>query len=201
MSRNKQKDTCLACNKAFTKTDSCIQCTLCGLWIHHKPCSTISDEGFKFLSEQLQATGHAYWACRSCISYSQGITQRVREIEKKLDEVQKDVKDNAQEIGRVDSSVAQLRKEVDKVKETARDEARHFLTAEEYREREARRLNVIMHRVPEPQGNTGEERKQADHTAVSNIFTAIGLKDWTGAIKLCRRLGERGDEPRPLMSI
>jgi hypothetical protein len=191
MSRNKQKDTCLACNKGFTKTDASIQCTLCGLWIHHKPCSTISDEGFKFLSEQLQATGHAYWACRSCICYSQGITQRVREVEKKLDEIQAEVKDNAKVINKVDKSVEELRQELEKVKSSKAHEANNLMTTEEYREREARRQNVILHRVPETEATTAEARKQADLTVCYNIFSTVGLQEWTSDIKICRRLGEK----------
>jgi hypothetical protein len=199
MAKNKQKDTCLACNKAFTKSDASIQCAICALWIHHKPCSSISDDGFKFLSEQVQATGSAYWACRSCLAYSQGITQRVRDMEKKLEGVQKELSDNTRVIERVDKSVDDLKKELDKVKETRKDELSQFITAEEYREREARRYNVILHRVPEPAGGSGEERKMADLATCSKIFAAIGLKDWTCDIKLCRRLGERGDNPRPLI--
>jgi hypothetical protein len=70
MAKNKQKDMCLAYNKALTKSDASIQCVMCGLWVHHKPCSQVSDDGFKFLSEQIQATGYAYWGCRSCVSYA-----------------------------------------------------------------------------------------------------------------------------------
>jgi hypothetical protein len=199
MAKNKQKDTCLACNKAFTKSDASIQCVICALWIHHKPCSSISDDGFKFLSEQLQATGSAYWACRSCIAYSQGITQRVRDVEKKLEIVQKELSDNTKVIEKVDKSVDELKKELDKVKQTRNDDKKEFITAEEYREREARRYNIIMHRVPEPVGNNGEERKLADLATCGLIFTAIGLGEWTCDIKMCRRLGERGDNPRPLI--
>jgi hypothetical protein len=109
------------------------------------------------------------------------------------------VKDNANEIEKVDKSVDQLRKELDKVKEANKEEARNYVTAEEYREREARRLNVIMHRVPEPQAQSGEEQKQADLATLKTIFNVIGLSEWVGGVKLCRRLGERGDEPRPLV--
>jgi hypothetical protein len=201
MAKNKQKDTCLACNKAFTKSDASIQCVMCGLWIHHKPCSLVSDDGFKFLSEQLQATGYAYWGCRPCVSYSQAITKKVREVEKKLDEVQKDVKDNAKEIGRVDKNVEDLRKELDKVKSKQREDTGMFITAEEYREREARRANVIMHRVQEPVATTAEERRQADITECGNILQAIGLQQEKKEIKTCRRLGARGEGPRPMVVV
>jgi hypothetical protein len=189
----------LACSKAFTKSDASIQCAICNLWIHHKPCSTISDDGFKFLSEQVQATGSAYWACRSCLAYSQGITQRVKDMEKKLDDVQKEVKDSNRAIEKVDKSVEELRKELQKVKEAKTTDAKQFITAEEYREREARRFNVIMHRVPEPTDSSGEQRKQADLATCNNILATVGLGEWSGDIKLCRRLGEKGNEPRPLI--
>jgi uncharacterized protein YlxW (UPF0749 family) len=135
MSKGKQKDLCLACNKGFNKTEASIQCVMCGLWVHHKPCSTVSDEGFKFLSEQIQATGSAYWGCRSCISYAQGITKKVREVEKKLEEVHKEVKDNRKDIENVDKNVNDLRKELDKIKEKSSVETSRFITADEYRER------------------------------------------------------------------
>jgi hypothetical protein len=174
---------------------------MCGLWVHHKPCSTVSDEGFKFLSEQIQATGSAYWGCRSCISYAQGITKKVREVEKKLDEVQKEVKDNAKDIERVDKNVGELRKELDTIKKKDMADASKFITAEEYRERESRRANVIMHRVKEAEATTAEERRKADTEECCQIFQAAG---WTTAgdeIVTCRRIGEKKDGPRPLTVV
>jgi hypothetical protein len=201
MSKNKQKDICLACGKAFNKTDSSIQCAICALWIHHKPCSGVSEDGFKFLSEQVQATGTAYWACRSCLAYSKGITMKVKEVEKKLEEVQKELKENAKEIGRVDKIVEQLRQDLEKVKEKKNDESNNYITAEEYREREARRLNLIFHRVPESLDRDAVTRREADLLECSNILRAIGLGNSCADIKLCRRLGEKSDEPRPLIVI
>jgi hypothetical protein len=201
MSKNKQKETCLACNKAFNKSDFSIQCAICALWIHHKPSSSVSDDGFKFLSEQVQATGNAYWACRACMAYSKAITTKVKEVERKLEEVHKEVKEHASELVRVDKNVEQLRQDLEKVKERNKEESNNFITAEEYRERESRRLNVIMHRVPESLAREAETRRKADLLECSNILRSIGLGNRTADVKLCRRLGERGDEPRPLIII
>jgi hypothetical protein len=201
MAKNKQKDTCLACNKAFTKSDASIQCVMCGLWIHHKPCSLVSDDGFQFLSEQLQATGYAYWGCRPCVSYSQAITKKVREVEKKLDEVQKEVKDNAKAIDKVDKNVEDIRKELDKMKEKSSVEMDGFMTAEEYREREARKVNLIMHRVRESEAASAELRREADTLECGKIFRAAGVSEQDSEIKACRRLGEKGNDPRPLVVV
>jgi hypothetical protein len=74
--------------------------------------------------------------------------------------------------------------------------------AEEMRERETRRRNVIMHRVAEagPQVKTIEERKAWDLKSCNNIFRALDM-DFNGdsAVKFCRRVGEKGEGPRPLI--
>jgi hypothetical protein len=201
MAKNKAKDTCLACGKTFTKSDACIQCAICRLWIHHKPCSAVSDDGFKFLSEQLQATGDAYWACRSCLAYSQGITKRVKEVERKLEEVQKEVKNNTKEIERVDQNIDELRKDMDKMKSNRAVESAAFLTAEEYREREARKLNLILHRVKESAATSAELRREADTQECMNVFEAAGVQPADRAIKTCRRIGEKGQVPRPMVVV
>jgi hypothetical protein len=201
MAKNKQKDTCLACNKAFTKSDASIQCAICALWVHHKPCSLVSDDGFKFLSEQVQATGSAYWACRSCMSYSQSFTRKVKEVEKKLEEVQKGLQDNTKGLERVDKNVEELRKEVGEVKNQTRMDTSKFLTAEEYREREARRSNIVMHRVKESAAETATERREADMSECSVIFREAGVANEAKEIKTCRRIGERGEVPRPLIVV
>jgi hypothetical protein len=171
------------------------------LWIHHKPCSAVSDDGFKFLSDQLRDTGNAYWACRSCLVYSQGITKRVREVEKRLDEVQKEVKSNTKELERVDKNIEDLRKDMDKMKNRNTEEAAAFLTAEEYREREARKLNLIMHRVKESAAVTAELRREADTQECHHILEAAGVPAADQEIKTCRRIGEKGPEPRPMVVV
>jgi hypothetical protein len=201
MAKQKAKDTCLACGKAFTKSDACIQCAICRLWIHHKPCSAVSDDGFKFLSEQLQATGDAYWACRSCLAYSQGITKRVKEVERKLDEVQQEVKNNTKEIERVDQNIEVLKKDMDKLKSDRTAQSATFLTAEEYREREARKLNLILHRVKESAAVSAELRREADTQECLNVFEAAGVPPADRAIKTCRRIGEKGPAPRPMVVV
>jgi hypothetical protein len=101
----------------------------------------------------------------------------------------------------VDKSVDKLRSDMDKANEAKKNEAANYISADEYREREARRLNVVIHRVSESNSTIGEERKNADLNSCKNIFSTVGLMDWTEDIKACRRIGERGDEPRPLLVI
>ncbi len=63
----------------------------------------------KFLEEQKKNTGLAYWACRPCTVYAQGINHRLREMEKRLDSVEEANKKN-------DNNITQVKKKVKKLK-------------------------------------------------------------------------------------
>jgi hypothetical protein len=89
--------------------------------------------------------------------------------------------------------VEQLRQDLEKVKERNSDESNTYITAEEYHEREARLLNMIFHRVPESLDRDAVTRREADLLECSNVLRAIGLGNSYADIKLCRRLGEKGD--------
>jgi len=89
----KEKEVCLGCAKKFNKSEHCVQCTVCGLWIH-KVCSGLTDELFDFIEKQLKQTGITYWACRPCSVYAQGMNHRMKNIEEKLGTVEKGMTEN-----------------------------------------------------------------------------------------------------------
>jgi len=200
----KNKDVCLGCGKPFGK-EYCIQCTICGLWIHHKPCSGVTDEGFKFLDDQVKATGSVYWACRSCVAYSQGITQKVRVLEKEVEAIRVDVRENKSGVQRAENSIEDLRRQMEKDKREleAKIAASKAEMREEWRERELRRKNVVMHRVAEAGGEVkdGEARKRHDKDMCGKILQAIGLEGMEQEIKAFRRLGEKSSEDRPIVLV
>ena len=72
---------------------------------------------------------------------------------------------------------------------------------EELREREAMRLNLVLHGVPEPHQDFHEprERMEADREECENIFYEMGARTRRQQIRFCRRVGERGLNPRPLV--
>ena len=105
--------TCLSCNKKFTKSDYCLQCTVCGLWIH-KTCSGLSDDGYKFVSEQLQTTGVGYWACRACASYAVNMNRRMKQIEDRMELMSKTVDANTAALKETDDKVENIRTELKK---------------------------------------------------------------------------------------
>ncbi len=110
----KQADTCLGCNKKFKKTETSIQCTVCGLWCH-KDCAAISNEYLKRLEEHKKNTGLAYWACRPCIVYAQGMNHRLKEIEKRIAIVEENAKKTADNVGQLEQRVEKISNKQDKM--------------------------------------------------------------------------------------
>lgn len=200
MAPNKDTSTCLACGKKLGSGYS-VQCAVCGLWIH-KTCGNISDEGLRFLEEQMKNTGKAWWACRSCTAYACGMNHRMQEIEKKLEDVQKSCSDNESGLKKVTEEVNKL---VAKVKEQSVLVEKAAMSSnegvfEELREREARRNNVVLHGMREAgDDTTGMDRRDWDIRNCENMFRALRTNVTAENIKFCRRVGERGAAIRPLV--
>lgn len=188
-------DMCLACGKKLKKSEVSVQCTVCGLWCH-KECSGISNDFLRCLEEAKKNTGVAYWACRPCTVYAQGMNHRMKEIERRLDAVEDTGKKNTEDIVRVEKNMDKLKEKLEK-KAAKGEEAMY----EELREREAKRLNVVIHGMTEPEGNerNGEKRMEWDKKGVEEIFKILELNLTIEDIKFCRRVGEKGQSPRAMI--
>jgi hypothetical protein len=180
-----------------------VQCSVCGLWIH-KACANISDDGFKFLEEQVKNTGTAFWACRACTAYANGMNHRMREIEAKLDEVKETCGQNAEGLRKVQDEVGKLTQTVvnqsKKIEEAAAAGASCESVFDELRERELKKHNVVMHGMGEaPDEVEGRDRWDWDMKSCENLFRALQVGLTAENVKFCRRLGERGGHPRPMV--
>jgi hypothetical protein len=97
----------------------------------------------------------------------------------------------------VESRQSTLEKRMQEERERMRKER-----MEEMRERDIRRKNVVMHRVGEAgEGvRTVEQRKEWDLKSCDNIFKALNLNMKSeNVVRFCRRVGEKGEGPRPLV--
>ena len=197
------KNPCLRCRKDVTKDHKSVQCQTCQFWVHVE-CQGISDELFNFL---LEGEG-VCWNCNSCLASSARLERTVIAFEARLKENEMVTAKTVGEVKRVDEDLAQLRREfeAEKVKnrEAAKNKDDHYVAREEYRERESRKMNVILHRVKEPgdELRTTEERKQQDMAECTKIFTSLMMEEEArNDIKLCRRIGVRGQDPRPMVVV
>ena len=204
--KNGPRHPYLRCKKAVTKEHKSVQCQTCEFWVHVE-CQGIPDELFNVLAHP-EDYGGVCWNCDSCLASSYRVMKTVKAYEDRIKNVEQTVSKTAMDLRRVDDTVAELKKELEAEKQKNREAEKKreekFVTREEYREREARKLNIIMHRVKEPsdQARTAEDRKAEDTTECVKIFRALGLEDEAKqGIKHCRRVGERGTEPRPLVVV
>ena len=183
-----------------------MQCTLCVLWCH-KDCAGISDAFFKNLELQLKEMGTAFWACRSCVSFANTfgakVNAKLKEMDKRVDNLQEQVESNTGGLEKVKEKVDTVEKKVEKLEKRA--EERETTTDEglfeELRAREAIKRNLVVYGLDEPDHSVkeGKDRMEADKMECENIFTAIGSKARLSDIRFCRRIGEKGEEARPLL--
>ena len=71
----------------------------------------------------------------------------------------------------------------------------------ELREREARRLNLVIHGLLEPEDSLKDpkERMERDKEECERLFIAMKARTRYEAVRFCRRIGERGRDPRPVV--
>ena len=127
----------------------------------------------------------------------------MKETNKRQDETDSRVEDNCRNIDALRNLVEATRRELRE--QTAMSEGlagrMQRIMEEELREREARRLNLVLHGVPEPGPNIKEmrERMEMDREKCEHIFVGMGARTRRHQIRFCRRVGERGQNPRPLV--
>ena len=127
----------------------------------------------------------------------------MKETNKRQDETDSRVEDNRRNIEDLRNLVEATRRELRE--QTAMSEGlagrMQRIMEEELREREARRLNLVLHGVPEPGPNIKKmrERMEIDREECEHIFVGMGARTRRHQIRFCRRVGERGQNPRPLV--
>lgn len=200
----KEAAVCLGCSKKFTGKEYSIQCTVCGLWIH-KACSGISDEGFKFISEQRKNAGASglFWSCRPCTSYAQGMNHRLKQMEDRISKTETDLKETNTRVDMTEKKTDKISNKVEKIDEKIQQMAKEQEDDifDEIRERDTRKMNLVFHGVGEHEDDraTGSARIEWDRKSCHNIFKALEVRMDEDDIKFCRRVGERGNGPRPLI--
>ena len=176
----KPKHPCLRCRGAVTKEHKSVQCQTCQFWVHTE-CQGISDEVFRILADP-DSFGGVCWNCDSCLASSARLERTVVALETRVKAAETVSTQAINEIKRVDSDIALLRKEMEEVKNKVKDTTElrmeEYVTKEELREREARKTNIIMHRVAEPseEYRTMEERRRVDTEECRKIFKELDME-------------------------
>ena len=196
------QNQCLTCQKNCTRAQYSVKCTLCELWCH-KGCSGLSDEAFKGLDIQSKETGMAFWACRSCLSYAKKVNNQFKKADERMEKTERKVEENKKELEETKQLATGTAEEVKALKlrmdsmVDKMEEAMDF----ELREREVRRLNVIIHGLEEVvQEVTGNKNRMEEvKRRCEEVFRTLGSRTSSNSMRFCRRIGERGEAPRPVV--
>ena len=119
------------------------------------------------------------------------------------DKTKERVEKNKEKIEEVRLATEELRQELREqaMRTDGLQERMESLMDEELREREARRLNLVIHGLPEPDGRIKDprDRMERDKVECEMVFMAMKARTRQQAVRFCRRISERGDDPRPLV--
>ena len=193
---------CLCCGENCRRNQQSVKCVMCALWAH-KNCIKMSDTVFKALEAQQKETGTAYYVCRPCQSFAARIQHQLGEQNKKNEEVEKKVKENEEKINKNSSEISGLRDEMKKLSERmdTERENRDDRLMEEMQEREARRLNLVVHGVEEPPETVrvNSVRQEMDRSRCEELFRTMRARTKQEDLRFCRRIGEKGPNPRPMV--
>ena len=197
-----RKSTCVGCKKKFTKSDYCVLCGMCNFW-YHKTCAGMSDDVYKCVDQHFKDHGYTFWNCQPCASYAKGITARMRELEGRLEEVERCQDKQEDRMKEIDGRMKRVEGSVDKLAGKINDVAENSggNVFQELHERHVRRYNVVFYGVGEAEGDrpTMEDKREWDAKSCQNVFDALNLRLKASSLRYLRRIGEKGDKPRPLL--
>jgi hypothetical protein len=152
---------------------------------------------------QAKEVGTAYRACRSCLNFAAKMNRHLQETAKRQDQLEEKVNSNSSGISKNEKSIEELRQELRRAlaKLDNEKEAKDDVLCDELRERDIRRLNIIIHGLQEPESNlhNNSDRIEADRRMCGDLFAAIGVRVRGTDLRFCRRVGERGAAPRPIV--
>jgi uncharacterized protein YoxC len=163
----------------------------------------MSDEGFKALQVQAKELGTAFWACKSCLSFAVKMNSQMRAVTKQMEELTEKVEDNTKMIRGNTEAVEEVKKSVVTLDEKVEDMEKRIESRMygELRERENRKAAVVLHGLKEPCHTIkdGKARTEDDFSRVVEVVKAAKADIRRGEMIYCWRLGEKGENPRPLV--
>ena len=196
----KDQSPCIYCPKNCTS--GAVQCTICGLWCH-MACTGLSKEVLKGLELQAKEVGKAYWACKSCVNFNSKWNNQMKVFSKRQDKTDARVEENSANIEEGRKEREELRRELRELarRTDGQQERMEMVMDAELREREARRLNLVIHGLPEPEASIKDsrERMERDKEECEKLFIAMKARTRYQAVRFCRRIGEKGGDPRPMV--
>lgn len=129
------KFPCIRCTKALQKIHKGVECSLCNLWVHLECEPDIDEILYGYLCKQSKAGANVNWNCSSCSKSAAKLDMAVKDLARRMETM---------EMNREASD-----KRLDTV-EAAAVEDKKVSMSSELRDRDSRRLNIVIHGLNEP---------------------------------------------------
>ena len=197
------KYPCIDCKKEVGNSYS-LQCSICARW-QHKACG-IPECVFKLATEMKDQVGTHIWTCDGCGAGLSNIHKIIQVQNNKIQGIQTDVAnvkqqatDNKLSISTVKEEVKEVMDRLEKIEETAPERSGQD-AIDEINAREAKKNNVIIHGIAEPEDEDNVEKKKKDEEFIQKLFKSLdkSFSD-TKKIKFVTRLGEKRTNNRPIL--
>ena len=193
----KKQYPCLVCDKYVRGKTGSGQCNFCNKWVH-PVCGGISKPHLDILIENPSTT----WTCKPCF----GVSSKIKEVQVlalKQEQSRKEIQANKEEIERVKVRMDIVEKKVEEIDKDAIIKMGNEAVFKEIRERERRKSNLVLHKVPELVGDSVTSRDRRDHDIrkVLEIFEFLQCTVPTEDIKFIYRPGDKVnlEWPRPVI--
>ena len=188
--------TCLECEEAIVDGEMTIECHKCKSWCH-KQCSDLNDEQYTVLARGGESM---LWQYGKCIAGGDN-TDNVTRTEAKLDRLMQLFHDMVQRLDQLEKS--NNGKNIDdKIEEAVERKMTQVL--DETKEKEKRKLNIIVANLPESREGSVEERNRDDTDRVRQLVsktTDVPLGDIDAPIRLGQIYIGNNTRPRLLRMV
>ena len=125
---------CLCCKKNVGKVKA-VSCATCKQWVH-KECEEMSDELYSVLLGKYGGVS-VKWDCQSCQASTARLVAHIKQVEIRLNKVE-------ERMEAADDRSKLTKAKLDKVEMVAKEDITKIVL-DEIRERDDKRLNIILH--------------------------------------------------------
>jgi hypothetical protein len=117
-------------------------------------------------------------------------------MDKRIGDNTENINRTRKEVGKMDTELRKVERRMDDMQEKLEE-----TIFEEIRERDQRKLNLVIHGLEEPSDEIEDTRERAeeDKEACGLIFKTIKARATKSSLRFCRRIGKRGRDPRPVV--
>jgi hypothetical protein len=175
---------CADCKKEVKKAHKGVLCEICEIWFH-KECQKVTDGLYAVLVDP--SNSRCNWYCDYCDRGARTLMSHVRRLNKQQKETDDKLEKISERVEKLEQEGAVGNRTQLDLSEMVSERVTEEI--EEYRERELRKCNLIMHNVPESKEVNVEDRKREDLEMIEKISKEINVLQTQ--IEKAVRLGER----------